>query len=127
VRKINIPPKDLRTKRHKIPLLIFKPLKGKEIQANKLIKKKKRGERESRREFPPQELFSFERSLSPSLKGCKTPTAPTKLGPFRDCAYLKIFRSHKVTKATLKRMEIKKIKLLIIFRYYINYYIKPKI
>ena len=40
VRKIRRPPKDLRTSKQRSPLLILRPLKGREVQAIKLIKKK---------------------------------------------------------------------------------------
>lgn len=84
VRKTNIPPNDLKTSRHNIPPLMFKPLKGIDVHAKRLIKKKKIGDKDNKIEFPPHELFSLIKSFIPSLKGWKTPNIPTKFGPFRD-------------------------------------------
>jgi len=64
------------------------------------------------------------KSLIASLKGCGIPAIPTLLGPFRNCLYLRIFRSRRVIKATFTRTGIiikKKDKILISQKYLIYF------
>lgn len=51
-------------------------------------------------------IHSFVINLIASEIGCNNPIIPVLLGPFRDCKYLRIFRSNKVRKATLTRIHI---------------------
>ena len=52
---------------------------------------------------------SLEKSLIASLNGWAIPIILTLFGPFRNWLYPKIFRSNKVTKATLTNVQITKI------------------
>jgi len=54
-------------------------------------------------------ITSFEKSLIASLNGCNKPIILTLLGPLRIWLYPKIFRSSRVMKATLIKMQIIKI------------------
>lgn len=51
-------------------------------------------------------VTSFKKSLTASAIGCSSPPIETFQGPFRYCIRPKIFRSIKVTKATLINTQI---------------------
>ena len=51
-------------------------------------------------------MGSLPKSFTASAKGCNSPPTDTLFGPFRACASPKIFRSTKVTNATLTRAGI---------------------
>ncbi len=112
MRKQIIPPKDLRTKTQKKTILNIDWEVETPIQKISALLQNKKGGNKILKLFP-QRGCSFVKSFIPSLKGCRSPKGPTKLGPFRLWEKLKIFRSNKVIKATESKTDKIKIKLLI--------------
>jgi len=73
-----------------------------------LIKKVKKGARKKIFLLLNQIIISsLENNFNPSEKGCKRPSHPTLLGPFRFCLNLNTFRSNNVKKATQINTQIK--------------------
>ena len=94
-------------------MLIIISLNGKRRYVIKTIKIPKRGDKKYWIILEwAGKTNSFEKSLIASLNGWASPMTLTLFGPLRIWLYPRIFRSSKVTNATLTRIQIIKIKYL---------------